>query len=247
MAEENRPEPTFAEAFQAALGKAGFARVKPGQMPTGRDLLAAIGGIRGLIESILPGLAFLIVYSVSRIVLHSPDYLVWSVTVPIVLCVLFVLARLVMRQALRSALSGVLVAAVTAALALFTGRAQDAFVPGIIINVISLLVLLISILVRWPLIGVFVGALTADLTGWRADRAKRRVVTIATWMWVGLFAVRLGVEVPLYLASMTDWLAAAKLFLGVPLYALLLWITWLFVGTVFGSTDETPEETTEPA
>jgi hypothetical protein len=238
-------EPTFAEAFQQALGKAGFARVKPGEMPSGKDVIAAVGGIRGLLESILPGLAFLVAYSVSNIVLKSPDYLIWSVGVPVVLCLVFVLVRVVSRQPLRSALTGVVIAVLTAGLALITGRAQDSFVPGIIINLVSLVVFLVSIAIRWPLIGLIAGALTNDLTGWRKDPAKRRVLTIASWLWVGLFGIRLGVELPLYFAELTDWLAGAKLLLGAPFYALMLWVTWLLLGTVFAA--PAPDKTDDVA
>jgi hypothetical protein len=240
-------EPTFAEVFQQALGKMGFAKVKPGEMPSSKDLLAAVGGIRGLIESILPGLAFLVVYTVTFIVLELPNYLVLSVLTPVVIGLIFLVARIIARQAIRSAVSGIVLAAVMAGVSLFTGRPQDAFIPGIVINVVCLAVVLISLAVRWPIIGVFVGALTADLTGWRADKAKKRVLTIATWMWFGLFAIRLLVEVPLYLAGYVDWLAAAKLFLGVPFYAVLLWVTWLLVGTVFASSGPAETDDTKSA
>jgi hypothetical protein len=236
-AQDAAREPTFAEAFSAALGKAGFATVKPGEMPSGSDLVAAVGGIRGLVESILPGLAFLIVFAVTSQVLKLPQstILVASVGTLVVISVLFLAARLIARQPIRSAIMGIILAAIMAAFALLSGKPENAFVPGIIINVVCLVVVLASLVVRWPLIGVFVGALTSDLTGWRADKAKRRVLTLATWMWVGLFAIRLVVEIPLYYAGYTDWLAVAKIFLGVPFYAVLLWVTWLFVGTVFAT------------
>lgn len=132
------------------------------------------------------------------------------------------------------AVTGLLGVAVSAALALFTGRAEDNFLPGLIINAVSLVVLLASIIARWPLIGVIVGLLTGDAAGWRSDRAKFRVVLVATWCWVGLFALRLGVEGPLYLASEAAALGSVKLILGVPLYAAMLWVTWLLVRTAFG-------------
>ena len=241
MSNANDPEPTFQEALQQALGKMGFAKVRPGEMPSGADLLAAVGGIRGLVESILPGLAFLVVYSITFIVLKSPDYLIWSVGVPVVLCVVFLLARIVARQPVRSAVTGIVLTAFTAALSLLTGRAQDSFIPGILINSAFLVGLLVSLAIRWPAIGLVVGALTGDLTGWRTDRAKRRMLTIATWLWVSLFAIRLAVELPLYFADLTTGLAVAKLVLGIPLYAVMLWITWLLVGTVFAASG-----TTEP-
>jgi hypothetical protein len=115
-----------------------------------------------------------------------------------------------------------------------TGKAEDNFVPGLIINVVSVLVLLTSIAVRWPLIGVIVGLLTNELTEWREDRLKRRVLTVATWLWVGLFSARLLVQAPLYFAGQTEALAATKLLMGVPLYAAMLWVTWLLVRAAYG-------------
>jgi hypothetical protein len=242
--------PSFSEelsaVFASALGRAGFARVAPGTIPRASDLLAALGGVRGILESVLPSVAFLVAYTLSAIVLGSPDYLVWSVGAPVVLSVLFVVARLVSGQQLRSAITGAVIAGVTAALALITGRAADSFLPGILINVVSLVVVLASLLARWPIVGVIVGLLSSDVTGWRADAGKRRVLTVATWLWAGLFAVRLAVEVPLYLADLADWLAGAKLVLGVPFYATLLWITWLLVGTVFATDDGAPASEIDP-
>jgi hypothetical protein len=65
------------------------------------------------------------------------------------------------------------------------------------------------------------------------------VLTVATWVWVGLFALRLAVEVPLYLTAQVELLAAVKLVLGVPLYAAVLWVTWLLVRTVFVRREDT--------
>jgi hypothetical protein len=118
-------------------------------------------------------------------------------------------------------------------LALWTGRAEDNFVPGFFINAISITVLLVSIFVKWPLIGVIVGLLTSDPGEWRKDKAKFRVATIATLLWVALFSLRLLVQLPLYFAGLTQWLAGTKLLMGVPLYAGMLWVTWLLVRTVY--------------
>ncbi len=227
-AEQNEPEPTFAEAFTAALGKAGFARVRPGQLPTGRDLLAAIGGIRGIVESIVPGFGFLVLYTITR-------DLALSVLVPVALAIVFVVARAIARQKMTTAIAGAIGVALTAVLALLTDKPEANFLPGIVINAVSLLVLVVSLIARWPLIGVFAGFLSGDPTGWRTDAAKRRVLYVATWLWVGLFSLRLVIEVPLYLAHQAVALGAIKLITGVPLYAGFLWITWLLVGAVFAT------------
>ena len=129
--------------------------------------------------------------------------------------------------------AGLIGIAISAAFALKTGRAADNFVPGLIVNVGSLVVLLVSLAVRWPLIGLIVGVLTGGGVEWRRDNAKRRMLALVTWLWAGFFALRLGVQVPLYLANLPEWQAVSKLVMGVPLYAVMLWVSWLMVRAVY--------------
>jgi len=224
------PRVSLAAQLQAAARRAGIGQVAPGEVPTAAALLTAIGGVRGLVESIVPGLGFVVVYTITRDVVPS-------VLIPLVLAVAFVVARAVQRGPVAQALAGVFGIALSAGIALLSGRAENNFVPGLIINAASLLAMLVSIAVRWPLIGVVVGLLTNDGTGWRADRAKRRVLVLATWLWAGLFAARLAVQVPLFLAGDVALLGTLKLVMGVPLYAGLLWVTWLLVRTVYRGRD----------
>ncbi|MEF2977894.1 DUF3159 domain-containing protein [Subtercola sp. YIM 133946] len=247
MAGDPEPEqprnPTLSEAFAAAARRSGIGQVAPGETPTANSLLRAMGGIRGLIESILPGLAFLVIYTVTR-------DLTPSVIAPLVVAVVFIIVRLVTRSPVMPAVVGLVGVGISAALALVTGKAEDNFLPGLIINAVSIVVLLVSIVARWPLIGLIVGVLTGDAVGWRTDAAKFRVVLIATWCWVGLFAIRLGVEGPLYLAGNAEALASVKLLLGVPLYAAMLWVTWLLVRAAFGHQKSASTDTsasTDPA
>lgn len=221
------PEEQITESFAAAARRSAFGAVAPGEAPTPGALLAAIGGIRGLIESILPGFAFLIVYTIT-------GELVPSVIVPLIIAVLFVLVRLFSKSPWTSAIAGVLGIGISAGLALVTGRAEDNFVPGFLVNGAFLLALLISLAVRWPLIGVIASLITGEDSTWRADPAKRRVAVIATLLWCGLFGLRLAISLPLYFAGAVQALAATKLILGVPLYAAMLWVTWLLVRTVYG-------------
>jgi hypothetical protein len=225
--------PGFRESVADAVRKSGFGQVAPGEVPTAKSLLKAVGGVRGLIESIVPGLGFLVIYSLS-------ENLPLAVLAPVVLAIVFLVVRVITRSPVTQAFAGIVGIAVSAVLALVTGRAEDNFLPGIFINVASIAVLLVSILVRWPLIGVIVGFLTNEGVEWRDQKAKRRVLYLATWLWVGLFAVRLAVEVPLYFAEQTKWLGGTKLVLGVPFYAAMLWVTWLLVRTVYARPNSKP-------
>lgn len=214
------------ESLTEAAKKSGFGAVEPGEAPTSGALLKAMGGVRGLVESILPGLAFLVIYTITQ-------ELVVSVLVPVALAVVFVIARAITRTPWTSALAGVIGLALSAGLALITGNAADNFVLGFFLNGAFLLALVVSLLVRWPLIGVIVSLIRSEGGAWREDRAKFRVAFIASVLWIGLFALRLGVELPLYFADNTAALATLKLILGVPLYAAMLWVTWLLVRTVY--------------
>lgn len=215
-----------AEGVSAAAKKAGIGQVAPGEMPTGKSLWSAVGGVRGVIEAVVPGLGFLVTYMFT-------NELVLSVAAPVVLSLVFVGIRLLSKQPVTQALAGVFGVALSAGLAIFTGRAEDNFAFGLVINAVSVAVLLISLAARWPFVGIIVGFLANEGTSWRQNVAKRRILTVTTWLWVGLFSLRLAVQAPMYFTSQTEWLAATKLLMGIPLYAGMLWITWLLVRSVY--------------
>jgi hypothetical protein len=228
--------PSFSDAVAAAARRSGLGHVKPGEAPSAAALLAAEGGIRGLVESILPPLLFLVVYTITQ-------QLVPSVLAPLAIAVVFIVVRIAARQPVMTAVVGALGVGVSAGLALLSGRASDNFLPGLIINVVLLVAMLVSLAVRRPLIGVMVGLLTGD-SAWRADPAKVRVAVIATVLWAALPALRLAVEVPLYLADDAAGLATVKLLLGIPPYAIVLWVTWLLIRSAWtGASEAGPAET----
>lgn len=235
MQRVSEPE-SFREALGNAVRKAGIAKVAPGEVPTAKSLLAAVGGARGLVEAILPGLGFLVTFAITQKLLPS-------VIAPVAVSLVFVVIRLLRRSNPTQAIAGVFGVALSAGLALWTGRAEDNFVLGLIINVCSVAVLLASILVRWPLIGLIVGLLTNEITEWKKSPAKRKVLTLATWLWVGLFSLRLIVQAPMYFSGKVELLAATKLLMGVPLYAAMLWVTWLLITSVYR---KLPEPTQSP-
>lgn len=220
--------PTASEAFGAALGtaarRAGF---DPAQTDsTGHVVWHAMGGWRGVLESVLPGLAFVVAYTITR-------ELVLPLVISLGIAVIFTLVRLISRQQVTAALGGLVATAIAAGIALWTGRAQDNFLWGFFIDLVFGAVLLISLLVRRPLLGLAVGWLMDDAHGWREDPRKRRTFFWLTLLWTGLFAARLIVEVPLYLAGAVTALGTAKLLMGLPLFAPLVAVTWLAVRALY--------------
>jgi hypothetical protein len=217
--------PTFRDAFAAAAARSGFGRVKPGEAPSAGALLGAMGGVRGIVEAVLPPFAFLVVYTIT-------SNLLWSVLPPLALAVIFVIVRIATKSPVMPAIGGLVLTALSAGFALWTGKASDNFVLGFVINAVGLALMLLSLIARRPLLGTVAGFLTGD-EHWREDRAKYRVALVATLLWVGLFGVRLAVELPLYFADAAQALAATKLILGLPLYAVTLWLTWLLMRTAY--------------
>ncbi len=219
-----------ADALAAALGnaakKSGLGALAEADQPNGRALLQAIGGIRGILEATIPGLLFLIFYTVTR---NLPLALGVSVGV----AAIFTALRLIQRTPVSSALGGLIAAGASAVLALLTNRPEDNFVLGFFTNGGYAAALLISIAVGWPIIGLISGYLMGEGTAWRRVTVKRRVFAVLTLCWAGMFLLRLAVQVPLYLAGNVEWLAATKLIMGIPLYAPLLILTWLVVRAVY--------------
>ena len=218
---------SLGEVFRSSLTRSAFASVTPGQTPTARDVWAALGGKRGVVESLLPGLVFLAVYSVTQ-------SLVWSVLTPLAASILFIGVRLLQKSPVQPAVVGLIGVGLSAFVAIVSGRPENNFVLGLWVNAISLVVILGSFVVRRPLIGVIAGTLVGD-NDWHRSRARFAMASVATALWAGMFALRLVVQVPLYFAgeSAVQALATAKLVMGIPLYGLMLWLTWLLLRSVY--------------
>lgn len=216
-----------ADALRKGLERSPFAAVTPGSTPTALDIWGAVGGPRGLVESLLPGVSFLLVYSLTQ-------SLLWSVAAPVAVSIGFIATRLIQRSPLQPALVGFLGIVASAAVAVLSGRPENNFVLGLWVNGISLGVLLVSLLLGRPLIGVIAGLLMSDPL-WHRDRAKRVMAMVATGLWMGMFGLRLAVQVPLYLAGSeaVQALATARLLMGLPLYGATLWLTWLLLRSVY--------------
>ncbi|MBK5249246.1 MAG: DUF3159 domain-containing protein [Actinomycetales bacterium] len=184
------------------------------------DLAASVGGVRGLVESTAPGLVFVVVFVATR---SLQPALIASVGVAIVAT----LARLVARTPVTQALGGLLGVAIGAIWAARSGQAENYFAWGLYVNAAMALGVAASVLARWPVVGVIVSSLFGKDFSWRRHAPLRRRYSAASWLWVGAFVLRLAVQVPLYLNAEASWLGTARLVMGVPLWAFVLWITWL--------------------
>lgn len=200
----------------AARGEADLRRYTTVEELLREKLSEAIGGWRGAAESAVPTLAFALVWS-------RTGNLRTALIVAGAGVVVLLLVRLAQRQDARFIAYAAVGVAISAFFALRSGRAEDAFLPGMLQNGALLVLLLVTNLTRWPLFGFVVGvaepeAFAQDPTWWRRHPGIVTVASRLAWVLIGLNVVRLAIMVPLYLAEQVAALGVAKVVLGWPLY-----------------------------
>jgi Protein of unknown function (DUF3159) len=187
----------------------------------------AIGGWRGIIDSGVPTAVFVIAYIVTSGELRP------SLIAAIVAGALIALWRLIRRESLTQIAAGFVGLVFSAWFASRTQNASDVYLPGMLTNLGYGTAFLVSILVRWPLIGIAMGYLTGDGTSWRSDPALRRVYAAASWIWVGLFYSRLIIQTPMYLAGWVEVQGVVKIVMGYPLFLAAAYFTYRVLRPVF--------------
>ena len=192
------------------------------------QLSKALGGKRGMLEGAVPTLGFTVTWIASH-------HLRLALGISGALAVGLLIVRLVQRSTVQFVVNSMVGIAIAAMFALRSGRAEDAFLPGLIYNAGYAVVLSGSVLLRWPLVGFMIGAVTGDLTGWRRDPRLRKLCATLTWVLALPCVLRVLVQYPLWASGEAGWLGIAKLAMGWPLQiAALAAMVWLL------NRDETP-------
>jgi hypothetical protein len=213
---------TAAEAEEAGkadtVDKAGGTAQEKTDDEAMPALLEQMGGLGGMIYSSVPVLVFVGVYLPAR----SLPVSIWA---SVASAVLILIWRLVRREKIQPAISGLFGVAIAAFIAYKTGSARGYFAFGIWTSLVYGGVFAISAIVRWPLAGVAWSALNSKGMAWRADPKSRRYYDVATVVWVLVFAVRFAVQEWLYNGNQVGWLAFARLAMGWPLTAIAALVT----------------------
>ena len=221
--EQAQEPPTMAVLAEGYAAKAGLHRTHDGKV----DVVRSAGGVQGIAESIVPGLLFLIAYTITR-------DLTLSLVAALASAAVFTVVRLVQRRPLTQALAGVVGVGISAWLANTTGKPEDFYLPGFITNAAYILALVVSILIKWPVAGLLFGFIRNEGVHWRNEPARLKAYRLGTWIIVGVLALRLAVQVPLYLLGGDGLtaLATTRLIMGAPLYILGIWVAWLLTRPV---------------
>lgn len=189
----------------------------------------AIGGWRGLIDSGVPTLVFVIAFLV------WPENLSRAVIAAVLSGIVIVVIRLVRRDPLTQVMAGFLGLAIAAGFSAWTDSAENFFLPGLLTNLAYGSAFLVSIVIKWPLLGVALGYLTGTGTSWRKETSLRRAASAASWIWVLLFFGRLSVQLPFYLSGAVGTLGVIKVIMGWPLFLAAAYFTYLVLAPVYAA------------
>ena len=215
--DEDAPGAAARRAAQDVARRSGLRRDASGQL----DVLSAVGGWRGIAESVLPGLVYLVCVVVT-------GQLTVALTASLAAAAVFTLARLAQRQPATQAFAGLVGVGICALFARVGGEALDYYVWGFVTNAVGILVLGLSAALGWPLLGVLFGYVRGESVQWREDPVRRGAYQRANALLLAMFAARLAVQLPLYVAENVTALGITRLVMGAPLYAAVLWLAWLW-------------------
>ena len=181
-------------------------------------VLAAFGGKKGLIDSGIPAVIFLVVFNIT-------DLLNSALFASIAVSAILTIIRLARRDTIQHALSGFIGVLICAWFANRTGNASDLYIPKLLTNLGYGTLYLIGNLVGWPILGLVLGPILGENLKWRNHPERKRAYTLASWLWVAMFFTRIAVQYPIYRSGNVNLLGTVNLAMGYP----------LFIATAYGS------------
>ncbi|MDO4241661.1 MAG: DUF3159 domain-containing protein [Microbacteriaceae bacterium] len=208
---------------QQPRGRKGVAdavrRAARGEQASAAGVLQSLGGVRGIIEMNAPIALFLICYLFTK---NAGLAALVAIGVAFLLLLVRIASRINPMPGVLS-VGGVVVCALWMH---FRGQDEAYFEPGFWTSGTSGVVMLLSLLARWPLLGIIAGFFGGKPFGWRRDKVLWRAAVWCTVLWTCMFFGRLAVQLPLYFAKNIEALGIARLLMGMPLYAIVVLITW---------------------
>lgn len=182
----------------------------------------ALGGKKGLIDSGVPSIVFLVVFNVSKEV----NTAIWAA---LTLSLILAIIRLIKKDTIQHSVSGVIGVLICAYFANRSGNASDFYIPKLLTNLGYGTVYLIANLVGWPILGVVLGPLLGENFLWRNHPERKKMYIKASWIWVAMFFSRIAVQYPIYKSGNVNLLGTVNLAMGYPLFFAAAYGTWLVI------------------
>ncbi|MFP1629714.1 DUF3159 domain-containing protein [Streptomyces sp. 5K101] len=217
MTSVDKPTPTTNDQQDSAQGPADTKAV------TEAALFEAFGGVRGMVETVLPGLLFVTIYTVNKD-LHL------SAIAALAVSLVLVAVRLVRKDTVKHAFSGVFGVAFGVIFAMMTGNAKDFYLPGMLYTLGLALAYIITTLAGVPLIGLILGPVFKENLSWRTrNPGRKKAYAKASWAWGLILLAKCAILFPLYWWADTTQLGWVLVTLKIPPFLLAVYLTWLFL------------------
>ena len=188
-------------------------------------VISAFGGKKGLIDSGIPAVIFLVIFNVTK---DLQSALIASIAISALLTVI----RLARRDTLQHALSGFIGVLICAWFANRTGNPSDLYIPKLLTNLGYGSVYLIANLVGWPVLGLMLGPILGENLSWRNHPERKRAYVQASWLWVAMFFTRIAVQYPIYRSGNVNLLGTVNLAMGYPFFIATAYGSWLIIRRV---------------
>ncbi|MYQ99016.1 MULTISPECIES: DUF3159 domain-containing protein [unclassified Streptomyces] len=186
-------------------------------------LFEAFGGVRGMVETVVPGLLFVAIFTVNKD-LHI------SAIAALAVSLVLVVVRLAMKDTVKHAFSGVFGVVFGVVFAMFTGNAKDFYLPGMLYTLGLALAYIITTLLGVPLIGVVLGPVFKENLSWRTrNPGRKKAYAKSSWAWGLILLAKCAILFPLYWWSDTTRLGWVLVALKIPPFLLAVWLTWVFL------------------
>ena len=185
-------------------------------------VIHALGGAKGLIDSGLPAIVFLVVFNVT-------DQLRAAIMGALALSLVLAIYRLARKDTIQHSISGVVGVLICAYFANRSGNATDFYIPKLLTNLGYGTVYLLANLAGWPILGLVLGPLLGENFSWRSNPARKKMYMKASWIWVAMFFSRIAVQYPIYKSGNVNLLGTVNLAMGYPLFFAAAYFTWLII------------------
>jgi hypothetical protein len=183
-------------------------------------VLAAFGGKKGLIDSGIPSIIFLVVFNVT-------DRLNSALFAALAFSALITIIRLARRDTIQHALSGFIGVLICWIFAHRSGQAADFYIPKLLTNLGYGTAYLIGNLAGWPILGLMLGPILGENLKWRNHPERKRAYSLASWLWVAMFFTRIAVQYPIYRSGNVNLLGTVNLAMGYPLFIATAYGSWM--------------------
>ena len=188
-------------------------------------VIGAFGGKKGLIDSGIPSIIFLIAFNIRK---DLQEALFAAIAVSAVLTII----RLAMRDTIQHAISGFIGILICAWFANRTGNPSDLYIPKLLTNLGYGTLYLLTNLAGWPILGLMLGPILGENLAWRKNPARKRAYIQAGWLWVAMFFIRIAVQYPIYKSGNLNLLGTVNLAMGYPLFIATAYGSWMILRRV---------------